>query len=264
MGELRKKLQIYRQVFGPRGYWLALKTRLSAGPYEVVVHAPEGSIFLRLKTSDLNAYYKVILNEDYDFPLAQEPKVIVDAGANLGFASIYFARKYPSARIFAIEPERSNFELLQKNVRGFKNIVPIRGALWNEDGKMDLVDPGQGHWAFQIADQNAPGSRPIKKVETVPTFTVSTLMRNYQIESIDVFKIDIEGAEKELFEFAAEWIERVGSIMIELHDRFKSGCTDAFNHATGAFPLEQTRGENIFRSRSPSKPIRAAGPAISV
>ena len=260
MGETLKRFQLYSQVFGLRGYWLALKTRLSSAPYEVAVPAPESPIYLRLKTSDLNAYYKVLITEDYNFSLPTEPKVIVDAGANLGFAAIYFARKYPSARILAIEPERSNFELLQKNVRAFKNIVPIRGALWNTDGTMDLVDPGMGHWAFQIGDASTPA---VKKVETVPTFTVSTLMRNHGIDFIDLFKIDIEGAEKELFESAHGWIDNVCTIMIELHDRLKPGCTDAFDNATRHFSITQTKGENIFRSR-PSATPQAAARAISV
>jgi FkbM family methyltransferase len=260
MSDTLEKFQIYRRVFGPRGYWLALKTRFSGAPYEETVRAPEGPIFLRLKTSDLNAYYKVLLTEDYDFRLAAEPKVIIDAGANIGFASIFFARKYPSARIFAIEPERSNFELLQRNVRAFKSIVPIRGALWKEDGTMDLVDPGQGHWAFQIGAPNGA----TKKVETVPTFTISTVMRNHGIEFIDLFKVDIEGAEKELFESAAPWINRVGTIMIELHDRYKPGCSDAFNDATRDFAIQEAKGENIFRSRNAPGATSPAARTVSV
>lgn len=247
MGETARKFKVYRQVFGLRGYWLALKTRLVSAPYEETVQTPEGPIFLRLKTSDLNAYYKVILTEDYDFPVGGEPKVIIDAGANLGFASIYFARRYPRARIFAIEPERTNFELLKRNVRNYPKISPIRGALWKEDGSMDLVDPGFGHWAFQVSENGAtPGA---KKVEQVPTFTIPTLLRQHGIDFIDIFKIDIEGAEKELFESAPEWIDRVGSIMIELHDRLKPGCTEAFSKATKGFPVEKSKGENVFRAR---------------
>lgn len=250
MGETARKFQVYRKVFGLRGLWLAVKTRLVKAPYEEVVRAPEGPLYLRLKTSDLNAYYKVLLNEDYDFPICRNPRVIVDAGANVGFASIYFARKYPQARIYAIEPERSNFELLARNVRNFSNITPIRGALWKEDGAMDLVDPGLGHWAFQVAETG--GSAGTKKVEQVPTFTVQTLLDQHGIEFVDIFKIDIEGAEKELFENSASWIDRVGSIMIELHDRMKPGCTDAFSSGTKDFPVEQTKGENIFRARPAS------------
>lgn len=247
MGETARKFQVYRKVFGLRGLWLAIKTRLASQPYEEAVRASEGPLYLRLKTSDLNAYYKVLLNEDYDFPVCTNPRVIIDAGANVGFASIYFARKYPNARIFAIEPERSNFELLARNVRNFSNITPIRGALWKEDGTMDLVDPGLGHWAFQVAENGRMAGT--KKVEQVPTFTVPTLLRQHGIEFVDIFKIDIEGAEKELFENAAPWIDRVGSIMIELHDRMKPGCTDAFASATKDFPVDQTKGENIFRAR---------------
>lgn len=240
-----RKFRVYGQVFGLRGYWLAIKTRFSKQPYEVAVKAPEGPIFLRLKTSDLNTYDKVFLEDDYAFNLKFAPKVIVDAGANIGFASIYFARRYPDARIYAVEPERSNFELLQRNVQPYRNITPLRGALWNEDTTIDLVDPGFGHWAFQVS----PNARREQVVEKVPAFRVSTLLREHRIESIDLLKVDIEGAEKELFSNAGEWIDKVRSVVIELHDRVKPGCSESFFSATAGFPLEERKGENIFRSR---------------
>jgi FkbM family methyltransferase len=246
MSDTALKMKIYRLVFGWRGYWLALRSKLARQPYEASVRTPEGAIWLRLKTSDPYAYYKVLLNSDYDFPIPGSPKVIVDAGANIGLAAIYFARKYPEARIFAIEPERSNFELLQKNVRAFPNITPVRGALWNENTTIDLVDPGIGHWGFQVAEREAANQRLVDRVEALK---VETMMARYGIEQIDVFKVDIEGAEKELFQNASSWIDRVGSIMIELHDRMKPGCTDAFTSATNDFPIEHLKGENVFRSR---------------
>src|SRR5258708_5068257 len=125
MVETLRKFSVYSDVFGWHGYWLALKTRLAARPYEQRVETPTGPIYLRLKTSDLNAYDKVFLKHDYQFPVSGTPEVIVDAGANIGFASIYFARQYPNAKIIAIEAERSNFELLERNVRPFKNIIPV-------------------------------------------------------------------------------------------------------------------------------------------
>ena len=247
MSETLRKFGVYGKVFGLPGYWLALKTRIAPRPYEQRVETESGPIYLRLKTSDLNAYDKVFLKHDYAFPVNGTPETIIDAGANIGFASVYFARQYPKARIIAIEPEASNFHLLERNVRPHKNITPLHAALWREDTTLDLVDPGIGHWGFQVAANDGKEKQP--RVEKVQALSIPTIMRRYGLDRIDIFKIDIEGAEKELFEAPEEWIDKVQTIMIETHDRMKPGCTDVFNKATAGFGSEQKKGENIFKTR---------------
>ena len=69
------------------------------------------------------------------------------------------------------------------------------------------------------------------------------------LEHIDVLKIGIEGAEKEVFEMSARWIEKIGVVMAELHDDLKLGCRRAFFEATKGFPDEFSRGETIMRLR---------------
>jgi hypothetical protein len=66
---------------------------------------------VRLKTSDVKAFEQVIYEKEYEMALSRPPSVILDAGANIGLASIYFANRYPNAKIIAVEPEKSNFEL---------------------------------------------------------------------------------------------------------------------------------------------------------
>jgi hypothetical protein len=61
--------------------------------------------------------------------------------------------------------------------------------------------------------------------------------------------MDIEGSEKEIFEVPAPWIDQVNVIAIELHDRFKRGCSLAFYSATLGFRREFHRGESIFVAR---------------
>ena len=72
---------------------------------------------------------QVFLDNEYDFRAVERPQVIVDAGANIGLASILFANRYPQAKILAIEPEHDNFNLLADNVRSYDNIVPLQAAL---------------------------------------------------------------------------------------------------------------------------------------
>jgi FkbM family methyltransferase len=172
---------------------------------------------LRARTSDLMVYEEVVLNDEYRFDLPQSPKVILDIGANIGLTSAYFATRYPDARILAIEPEAENFRLLRKNLEPYKNVRPIRAALWSNDTRVELKDTGSGSWAFQV-EESSTGA--------IPAVTLSTLLAENEVSYADLVKIDIEGAEREVFAGALDWVSNVGLLMIELHDRFKPGCSD--------------------------------------
>jgi FkbM family methyltransferase len=89
--------------------------------------------------------------------------LIVDAGANIGAASIFFAAKMPSARIVAIEPDRENFQLLYRNVEGL-GVETVNAAVSATSGRARVVDPDRGPWAYRtqsIADDDtATGAVP--------------------------------------------------------------------------------------------------------
>jgi len=200
---------------------------------------------LRLRTTDISVFEEVLVNAEYQFAFSSNARVIVDAGANIGLTSVFFANRYPGARIFAVEPESSNFALLADNVSPYENVVPIQAALWGETTWLNLANPGTGNWGFQTESHNH--SAPAEGL--VRGWTLDELMRKYNIDYIDVLKIDIEGAEKEVFETAERWIDRVGTIVIELHDRFKPGCSRVVYCATKDFPYELRRGETVVLSR---------------
>ena len=91
-------------------------------------------------------------------------------------------------------------------------------------------------------------------------------MAEFDIKHIDLLKVDIEGAEKEVFASSAYWMSRVGAIAIELHDRFKTGCQESVDAATKEFELRRTRGETTFLLRKDSRGQtrhRGRGAAIS-
>src|SRR5687767_5642115 len=94
-----KKFGNYYDLFGWRGLWLSVKTRLLRQPTEVTTYVPrlEHSLHLRLKTTDVATLRKIFADREYEIALARRPAVIVDAGANVGLASIFFARQFPDA-----------------------------------------------------------------------------------------------------------------------------------------------------------------------
>jgi FkbM family methyltransferase len=225
-----------------RGVCAMASYRLVGYPRELVVIPPltRHSIHLRLGTSDFCAYKDVFIRDDkrYDPDLpAFDPSVIVDAGAHIGMASLRFACHYPHATIIAIEPEPSNFTFLCRNSAPYKNIIPVEAALWKEDGEVGL-EASNVHpkGAFQIAESGKTRVRAI---------TVPTLMKEMNIGFIDLLKVDIEGAEKEVFE-ACDWIEDVGIIAIELHVRVKPGCRAAVEGAARKFSSEDRADVSLY------------------
>jgi FkbM family methyltransferase len=239
-------LRWYHELCGSRGVCAVAAFRLCGRPRELTT-VPRHSnhrVHLRIDTSDFCAYRDVLIfrTKSYDPPIPDfAPKIIVDAGAHIGMASILFTLKYPAARIIAIEPERSNFVALVRNTGAFKMITPIQAALWREDGEVTL-GPSAAHTkgAFQIVE-NGP--------QRVRAITVDALMREAGINSIDFLKVDIEGAEIELFE-SCSWIKKVEVIAIELHDRVRPGCSSVVHNAAKGLRCDQ-RGEVTFFARPP-------------
>jgi hypothetical protein len=71
-------------------------------------------ISLRYQTSDIPTFYQVFLDAQYDIPL-KKPRVIIDAGANIGLFTLLMKNKYPEAKIISIEPDHENFAALKKH-----------------------------------------------------------------------------------------------------------------------------------------------------
>jgi len=204
---------------------------------------------LRIPSSDIPVFKQIFIDHAYDFQVETQPEVIVDAGANIGLASIYFANRYPNAKIIAIEPEQSNYALLEDNTAPYPNIIPVQAALWNTNEEINLVDPGLGKWGFMTALKESSENPPGNTCHTVMAMTMDSIMRNFGLEKIDILKMDIEGAEREVFSDATSWIYKVDSIIIELHERMKAGCNRSFYCGTNGFDHEWIQGENVYLTR---------------
>jgi FkbM family methyltransferase len=248
MWERIKLLAKYYRFFGSRGVFLMIIAVLTRRMIEFRVTVPgmKYPFRVRLKTSDVKAYEQVIYEKEYEIALSRPPSVIIDAGANIGLASIYFSNRYPNAKVISVEPEKSNFGLLKKNTAPYPNIIPIQAALWKENGIIELVDPGSGHWGFQTTDSSSIGFRKIHKIQGM---TVDKIMIDHGINYIDILKIDIEGAEKEIFENASPWLDKIGVIVIELHERLKEGCNQSVYSATNQFKTKFHRGDKVILER---------------
>jgi FkbM family methyltransferase len=194
--------------------------------YRLKVKAPgfRKTVVLRRGPADIKTFERVFLNCAYSLRRLTrwneilalydhiEMPLILDLGANIGFMTLYFAKNWPKARIIAVEPDEGNFRLLKANSEGMSNITPIKGAVASEDGAVQIANPHDEAWALRTERVNSIGPN------SIPAYSIRTLMGLVPEAQPFIVKINIEGFESELFSRDTEWIKSFPIIIVGLHD----------------------------------------------
>jgi FkbM family methyltransferase len=183
--------------------------------WPIYLAGEKAPVYLRLGSSDGFVLEEIFITEVYA-PLSRaklgEVKQIVDLGANVGLSVRLWQQRFPQASVIAVEPDAGNFAICKKNVdaTGSDNHVQlVQACVAAVKGKVYL-DRSAEECAIIMSDA-AIG-------EPVDALPLSEILEQCHAEpAIDILKVDIEGAEKQLFANCADWIGRVRSIMIELH-----------------------------------------------
>ena len=241
---LQERIRVLWRIMPLRDAVHLALTENTPGQTHIYLRPVSKEVVIRRRTTDLLCLEKVFIADEYNSPFQLSPQVIVDAGANVGMATLFFARQYPQAHVVAIEPESSNFEILKQNCEGIANVTLIRAALWSENRELKIGNPSGEAWAFMVSDEYCSSDNSPR----VPAITVPEILHRLNADHIDLLKIDIEGSELELFSNGSEkWLGQVHFIAIELHDRFVPGCSRAFYSALASRQFSQeVRGENVF------------------
>ena len=200
-------------------------------------------VALRMGTIDGWIFNNIFNHKEYEMPLVDfRPRFIIDCGANIGCSAVYFANEYPAAKIIAVEPEDTNFRMLTYNAHFYNNIVCRHAAIWNKATYIKVV-PNNNTTDCMTVETRANDPQAIEST------TILKLLNESGADEIDLLKIDIEGAEKELFsdDNVQKWLPRVNVIAIELHDRVKRGCSSAMFRALARYDFYLAlNGENLI------------------
>jgi FkbM family methyltransferase len=235
------RVRQYARVLPWRDACRLVFPRRGVSPIRLYCNTVRSFFYLRPGSADLDVFESVLLGLDYEPPVILSPKFIVDAGAHIGLATLYFHNRYPDAAICAIEPERSNFELLQRNCGGLPRVHLINAALWDSPAELTLADASASTWGFSVREgfRNGPAVRGI---------TVPQVLAECGYNKVDILKCDVEGAERRIFsESCADWLPRIGAVFVELHDRIHPGCSRAFYKQVVRRPFSQTvRADGVF------------------
>jgi FkbM family methyltransferase len=202
-----------------------LLKKLGRSQATIAVRGLDHPVYFRPRTSDIFELTRLLGAKRVAIDLSLNPRFIVDAGANAGYSALRFQSQFPGARIVAIEPEGGNVAILTKNCAPYPNIAIEAAALWPTTSRLAIRSPEVGLNAFQV-DERPDG--------LVRAISVQDIMTKYSLPHIDLLKIDIEGSERVLFSHpkTAAWLPHVRMMLIELHDDFETGCTEAVETAT--------------------------------
>lgn len=136
--------------------------------------------------SDLQVAREVFFGGQYDLPPGPTPRVIVDAGANIGLSVLLFARRFPGAAIHAIEPDRLNLRKLRRNIGHLPNVTVHPVAVGATDGWAVFREATAG-WASSLTDDG--------EGLVVPVRDLARFVRQVADGRADILKLDVEGAE---------------------------------------------------------------------
>ncbi len=190
------------------------KTTRAELPFEVRLRIGAEPIPLKLRTfaGDLFVLYEIFLTRPYQIPASalapDEVRLVFDCGANIGLTSLYLADRYPNALVLAVEPHPDNFALLQFNTAHQPRITPIQACVVGTESGQQYITVDRPAWGNAI---NADGDGV-----AVVGMTIDHLLEMHGYGQIDLLKIDIEGAERQLFENPA-FLQRTRFAILELH-----------------------------------------------
>ncbi len=159
-------------------------------------------------------------------------------------STLRFKQQYPSSTVIAIEPEPANCTLLTRNCASLPGVHVVKAALWANETPLSFASPDSESWSFSVV----PATQLATESKVVSAVTIEQILAKYGFPRIDLLKLDVEGAEIEIFGPGCErWLSRVNVLVFELHDRFRSGCSRAVYKALTKYHFDQEiRGENVF------------------
>jgi len=160
---------------------------------------------------------EIFTQDNYYFETDNPVPVIIDAGAHIGLATLYFKRLFPAAKITAIEPHPENLSFLEKNLfANHLDDVTVVPAALNTIAKPTTLyaDKTKDKW-FSTAGFTAGAWNHEQKSQPlmVPALPLSIFLD----QPIDFLKMDIEGAEQAVLESAGEKLKQVKHMIIEFH-----------------------------------------------
>ncbi len=192
-------------------------------------------------TTDINDAVVVLSGKEYPPELVGlngiANPVVLDCGGHIGTFSMYIKSHWPTATILALEPVADNQQLFRHNIElnNFSNVDMMPNAIYDEHGRFYIDLAGKQFDAVSVTREKPPHDQFI----TIDALTFDEIIAAKNLQWIDLMKLDIEGAEYNLFaKSAAQLAQNVGRIIMEFHPAGDKAKRDELvNYLAGKFEL---------------------------
>ena len=178
-----------------------------------------GVVTIRTWGSDLATMKENVIENVYADIVTYLPTchTILDIGANVGFSTLFFATSFPDATIISVEPDPDNYNLLKQNVAPIVSAgrcCTYHAAAWHSPGEVQLTDASSDGRFASVRVTESRGD--VARLATA--MKIGDILDDAGLDSVDLVKMDAEGAERELFKREhASWLARVGAVAAEFH-----------------------------------------------
>ena len=155
-----------------------------------------------------NTFDNIFIKEIYNFQSKRNSPFIIDGGANIGLACLFWKSKYPLSEILAFEPSQEVYHMLLDNLRNnnIDNVRALPYALYHCKAELEF-GTNEGLSGSLILEKNLPR-----------TYMVRTdLLSNYIDKPVDLLKLDIEGAEWDVLGEIENKLHFVDRLFVEYH-----------------------------------------------
>ena len=157
-------------------------------------------------------WHEIFVQRALDFETTSASPRILDCGANVGLASLFFRRRYPAARVTAYEADPALFAILQANLNanGASDVEAMHAAVWTSAGQLTFRCEGSDSGMVDSLPGVVDG-----RSTTVPSIRLRDVLER---EAIDLLKLDIEGAEHAVLTDCEPVLHKVNALVLDLHE----------------------------------------------
>jgi FkbM family methyltransferase len=157
-------------------------------------------------------WHDIFVEGALEFRATSDAPRILDCGANVGLASLFFKRRFPAARITAYEADPALFAIARGNLsaNGAADVEIVNAAVWTSAGRVTFRAEGTDSGMIDGLAGAVDG----------PAVDVASLrLRDILAsERLDLLKLDIEGAEDAVLADCEPVLDRVPAIVMDLHE----------------------------------------------
>jgi len=162
--------------------------------------------------TQLLALREVFIDHEYSIDDGIAPATVLDLGSNIGASLMYFRLRYPQARLIGFEPDPLVFARLERNMAQFGAVEIVNAAVAGTGGKLTFFRYPRHSWASSLMPLWGITSDQI----AVPARTLDDVIDDLGLDSVDLLKIDIEGAEWDVLPNFRQ-IDKVRTVIGEVH-----------------------------------------------